>query len=105
MKYYKVIYKIGKNSEYIYPLCTKGAIWNILQYHFTDNIMIGGTESRIKAEGSEVVELSEEEGLSQIEEFKKSYPEIQEGELPSLPGKKEEIKHSRTISSKKKRRG
>lgn len=102
MKYYKILYRIGKNSEYIYPPNTKGAIWNLSQYNLNDNVMIGGTDTNIEADGSEVVELSKKEALSQIEEFKKSYPEIQEEELPAFPGIKEEPTPARTAKAKKK---
>ena len=80
MKYYKVIYKIGANKELVYPFSCKGVVWNLAQYHYTENVMIGRTESEVEADGVEVVELTEEEALSLIEEFKKSYPEIPEEE-------------------------
>lgn len=102
MKYYRVVYRIGENNERIYPSSIKGAVWNIAQYHFTDNVMIGGTESKVEAEGEDVVELTEKKALSQIEEFKNSYPEVSEEELPFLPERKDEPKPARTISSKKK---
>ncbi len=104
MKYYKVIYKVGRNNEREYPSGIKGAVWNIAQYHFKDNIMIGGTESRIDADGVEVVELTREEALSQIEEFKNSYPENPEEEMPFFQERKEGPKPSRTGGSKKKRK-
>ncbi len=92
MKYYNVIYKFGVNNEYIYPSSVEGVVWNIAQYHFTENVMIGRTDSEVEADGVEVVELSEEEALSLIEEFKKSYPEIPEEELPFVPKREEETK-------------
>jgi hypothetical protein len=85
MKYYKVIYKLGSNNEYIYPLSVKGVVWNLAQYHFEEHLMIGRTDSEVDADGVEVVELTEEEALSLVEEFKKSYPKILEEELLFLP--------------------
>jgi len=85
MRYYRVIYRLGENNERIYPSSIKEAVWNMTQYHFTDNVMIGGTEKKVEADGVEVVELTEEMGLSQIEEFKNSYPKIPEEDLPLLP--------------------
>jgi len=91
MKYYKVMYKLGANKEYIYPSSVTGVVWNLAQYHFTEKSMIGRTDSEVEADGVEVVELIEEEALSLIDEFKKSYPEISEEELTFLPKRKEEI--------------
>ncbi len=82
MKYYKVVYQIGRNNEYIYPSGVKGAVWNEAQYHYTDKMMIGRTESPVQADGSEVVELTEPEALSLIKEFKESYPPKSEEERP-----------------------
>ena len=85
MKYYKVIYKLGSNNEYIYPSSVEGVVWNLAQYRFKEHLMIGRTDGEIKADGIEVVELTEEEALSLVEEFKKSYPEIPDEELSLLP--------------------
>ena len=101
MKYYKVIYKLGANNEHIYPSSINGIVWNLAQYHFTEYVMIGRTDSEVEADGVEVVELTEEEALSLIEEFEKSYPEIAEEELPFLPERKEKTKTTRTKSSRK----
>ena len=78
MKYYNVIYELGTNNEYIYPPCTERVIWSLAQYHFTENRMIGRTDSEVEADGVEVVELTEEEASSLIDEFKKSYSETPE---------------------------
>lgn len=103
MNYYKVIYAVGSNNERIYPSSIKEAVWNTAQYHFTDNVMIGGTDDKVDSDGVEVIELTEDEALSSIEEFKKSYPEFTEEELPFLPKKKDELKSARAKSSMKKR--
>jgi len=71
MKYYKVIYKIRKNNDFIYPSSIKRVVWNITQYHFRENVMIGGTESKVEAKGANVEEVTEVEALSLIDEFKK----------------------------------
>ena len=63
--------------------------------------MIGRTDSEVEADGVEVVELTEEEALSLIDEFKKSYPEIAEEELPLLPERKEKTESTRTKTPKK----
>ena len=63
--------------------------------------MIGRADSEVEADGVEVVELTETEALSVIEEFKKSYPEIAEEKLPFLPEREEETKATRTKSSRK----
>ena len=102
MKYYKVIYKIGNNNVYVYPSGVKGATWNIAEYHFTDNVMIGKTDSDVKADGVDVIKLTEKEASSLIEEFKKSYPEIDEEEEPLLPERPARTKSVRTKSSVKK---
>ena len=101
MKYYKVMYKLGANKEYIYPSSIKSVVWNLAQYHFTENVMVGRTDSEVEADGVEVVELTEAEALSVIDEFKKSYPEIPEEELPFLPERKEKTEATRTKSSRK----
>lgn len=92
MKYFKVIYKLGANNSLQYPSGIKNAVWNIVQYHHTENIMVGGTDSIVEADGVEVIELNENEALSLIEEFKKSYPEIKEEDLPFLLGTEDESK-------------
>ena len=91
MKYYKVIYKLGANNEHVYPSSIEGVVWNLAQYHFTEYVMIGRTDSEVEADGVEVAELTDEGALSLIDEFKKSYPEIAEEELPFLPEKKEGV--------------
>ena len=101
MKYYKVIYKLGTNNEYIYPSGIEGVVWNLTQYHFKEKVMIGRTDSEVEAEGVEVVELTGEEALSMIDEFKKSYPEIPEGELPFQLKRKKEPESTRTKTPKK----
>ena len=63
--------------------------------------MIGRTDSEVEADGVEVVELTEAEALSMIDEFKKSYPEIAEEELAFMPERKKETKTTRTKSSRK----
>jgi topoisomerase IA-like protein len=101
MKYYKVMYKLGANKELVYPSSIKRVVWNLAQYHFTEYVMIGRTDSEVEADGVEVVELTEEEALSMIEEFKKSYPKIAEEELPFLPERNEETETTRTKTPKK----
>ena len=82
MKYYKVIYKIGENTEYIYPPSIKEVIWTIVQYHYKDNVMIGGTDKSVEEDGVDVTELPKDEALSLIEDYKKSFPEIKEVDFP-----------------------
>jgi len=101
MKYYKVMYKLGANNEHVYPSSIEGVVWNLAQYHFKDYVMIGRTDSEVEADGVEVIELTEQEALSMIDEFKKSYPEIAEEELPFMPERKKETKTTRTKSSRK----
>jgi len=103
MKYYKVIYALGSNNERIYPSRIKEAVWNTTQYHFSDNVMIGGTDSKIKADGMEVIELTEDEASSLIEEFKKNHPKISEKELLLLAEIRDEFRPARTMKSSKKR--
>ena len=85
----------------LYPYGIKRVVWNLAQYHFKDYVMIGRTDSEVEADGVEVVELTEEEALSLIEEFRKSYPEIAVGELPFLPERNEETEATRIKSSRK----
>ena len=64
-----MIYRVGNNNVYVYPFGVKGAIWNIAEYHFMDNVMIGKIDSDVKADGVDVIELTEMEASSLIEEF------------------------------------
>ncbi len=98
MRYYKVIYELGTNKEYIYPPCTERVVWNLAQYHFTEHKMIGITNSEVEADGVEVVELTEKEASSLIEEFKKSYSETPEEEPTSLPERDENAETAQTDS-------
>jgi len=75
MKYYKVNYKIGKTGDYAYPGSVANVIWNVTQYHGKNKVMIGGTDSDLKADGKQVAALTEKDALRLIEEYRKSYPE------------------------------
>lgn len=99
MIYYKFSYKIN-NNERIYPPIIQGIIWRISYYHYTEKSVIGGTEQEIVTEGPEVIRLSDDEALSLIEEFKKSYPQISEEKLP-FPLK--EIAKATSVSATPKR--
>ena len=83
MRYYKITYEIGVNNERVYPRAVGGVVWRVTQDHHAENVMVGGTESQIEADGELVTELAEEEASALIEEFKKSYPEApEENDLP-----------------------
>ena len=86
MKYYKVIYRTGKNNEHSYPPSIKGIVWNLTQNHYQERVMIGGTDDDVVADGKKVIKLTKKAALPLIEEFKKSYPEVKEDDLPFLPG-------------------
>lgn len=93
------MFKISKNKDIIYPSSIKRVVWNITQYHFSENVMIGGTESKVETKGADVVELTEVEALSLIDKFKNTYPKIPKEDLSFLPLKKEGLNPSRTGSS------
>ena len=51
------------------------------QDHYTENVMIGGTESQVDANGESVTELTEEEASALIKELRQSYPETPEASI------------------------
>jgi hypothetical protein len=87
MRYYKIFIKKGTDDQYIYPSSTRSAVWKIAQYHYSDMVMIGGTDTQVRADGKEVVELAEKEALSMIEQLKKSHPKPSV-DMPVPPQKK-----------------
>ena len=86
MKYYKVLFKTGKNNEYIYPAGVKGAVWNIMQNHFSEKMMVGGTESEVVADGKAVITLTKTKAETLMKEFRESYPAPKDDEMTALPG-------------------
>lgn len=85
MSYYKLIYNLGANNAYIYPSSVRGVVWTLAQYHYTERVMVGKTEHPVAADGVEVIELSEADALTLIEEFKQSYPKVSEKDMPFPP--------------------
>ncbi len=81
MRYYKVLYKIGDLNQRIYPVGVDGVVWSMTQDHYSDNVMIAGTDGKAQVDGETVIELSEQNALALIEEFKKTYPKLREEDL------------------------
>lgn len=81
MKYYRVEYRMGKRNEHALPDAVREVVWKVTQNHFADQVMIGGTDSKVTADGKGVVELAEKEALQLIEKFKKSFPSVTADDL------------------------
>ena len=89
MRYYKVLYEIGHLNQRIYPVGVEGVVWSMTQDHYSENVMVASTDGQAQADGKTVVELSEQDALALIEEFKKTYPKLREKDL-LFPFKKEQ---------------
>ncbi len=85
MKYYQVKYKTEKKGDLVYPASVNQVVWERTQNHFSEDAMIGGTNSKIEADGKSVIELKKEDAEKLIEEYKKSFPKIKDENL-KLPG-------------------
>ena len=86
MKYYKVKYKTGKNNEHIYPPAVKGVVWNLIQNHYREKVLIGSTEDAVQADEKTVFKLTKKAAIPLIEEFKQSYPKSKKGDSELFPG-------------------
>lgn len=75
MKYFKISYTHDKNNERVYPKKTKGVVWTLTQDHFEEKLMVGATDDKLEADGKNIVELTEKEAKSLIEEYKATHPE------------------------------
>ena len=74
MPYYQLFFTKNKNNKFIYPSSVQNVVWNMTVYHYTENKMIGRTDSTLKTQKGSLVELSEEEANKLIAEYEKSYP-------------------------------
>lgn len=81
MNYYKILYTLDENNNRVYSGATKDVVWTLTQDHFSETAMIGATESAIKEDGTSIVELTETDARSLIDEYKATYPqpELQAG--------------------------
>lgn len=78
MAHYLVRYSIGANNEYLYPESVAGVVWKSTVYHFTDHVMVGETDAKIKADGKQVVALTPNTAKIQIKKYQSSYPKSEE---------------------------
>jgi len=81
MRYYKVLYSIGDFNQRIYPAGVNGVVWSITQDHYSDHIMVAGTQGQSQPNGDSVTELSEQDALALIKEFKETYPKLREEDV------------------------
>ena len=83
MPFYVVRYAVSKKHEYVYPRSIANVVWKLAVYHYKERVMIGETDSRVKADGKEVVSVERKEAQRLIGQFRASYPRI-EGSPPGV---------------------
>ena len=85
MKFYQVRFKTEKKGDLVYPDSLNQVVWERTQNHFREDEMVGGTNSKIEADGKNVIELKEKEAEKLMEKYKQSFPKFKD-EKVTLPG-------------------
>ena len=74
MAHYLVRYSLGENNTYVYPESVTGVVWKSAIYHYTEQVMVGETDTTLEAQGKQVTSLTLEEAKKLMEEYQASYP-------------------------------
>ena len=74
MTHYLVHYSLGKDNEYVYPQSVIGVVWKSTIYHYTERVMIGETDDKVKADRKKVIALKPKESKKLVEKYNASYP-------------------------------
>ena len=74
MAHYMVRYLRGTNNNYVYPESVVGVVWKSAVYHYTDQVMVGETNTTIETDGKQVTNLTADDANKLIEEYQSSYP-------------------------------
>ena len=74
MAYYLVHYLLGANKEYVYPKSMEGVVWKSAVYHFTEHVMVGETDEKVKADGKHINALTPTQAKELIKKCQASYP-------------------------------
>jgi hypothetical protein len=88
MAFYLVYYSLGANKDYSYPKSIAGVVWKLTMYHFTDHVMVGETDDKVKTDGKHVISLTPKDAKNLIKKYEASYPKPRNLPAPLQPARK-----------------
>jgi glycerol-3-phosphate dehydrogenase len=74
MAYYLIRYSLDDNNAYIYPESIAGVAWKTVVYNYTDQVMVGETDTSVKTDEKQVTYLTPDEAQKLMEEYQANYP-------------------------------